>query len=381
MVAGVKQCGDRQMQRSHAAGGADGADPALQRGQPLFQHRGGRVRDPCIDVAGALEVEQRCGVFGILEHVRGGLIDRGTARAPVTGSGCCPACRLRVSKLGGFGAGMVTLRRWEAGRRGGANCDEALVGRTPYCAFPAPETMRGRLSWKRQTRVDARFRSLDDKIILINHSNIFEVPEKSRRSADDVTRLKYPWPNVAPRESVKLSGSDDADISCDRCLASASERRGSHADLAGAQRCGVGCGDQLSDPGRISVDGSSDLSGLANRIAEPARDRRQNRGCGAGRDSYRHRRADRLGGAGLLLPPQAGFHHVLYHALSRIHRGTLADSGLGELRGAAALSCRRRDDDGRHRFAAAGAQRAGIPSAWHLDPGRRHQPVHARRSD
>jgi hypothetical protein len=36
------------------------------------------------------------------------------------------------------------------------------------------------------------FQSFDDRIILTNHSNIFEVSEKSDRSAHDVTRLKYP---------------------------------------------------------------------------------------------------------------------------------------------------------------------------------------------
>ena len=43
MVAGAKQGGDRQMQRRHAARGADRADATLQRGQPLFQHRRGRI--------------------------------------------------------------------------------------------------------------------------------------------------------------------------------------------------------------------------------------------------------------------------------------------------------------------------------------------------
>ena len=42
---------------------------------------------------------------------------------------------------------------------------------------------------------------------------------------------------------------------------------------------------------------------------------------GAGRDPYRDRRADRLGGARLLPPPQARVHDVLYDALSGICRG------------------------------------------------------------
>src|SRR6266545_7021140 len=38
----------------------------------------------------------------------------GAARAPVTGSGCWPACRLRVSNAGDFGPGMVSLGRARA---------------------------------------------------------------------------------------------------------------------------------------------------------------------------------------------------------------------------------------------------------------------------
>ena len=55
---------------------------------------------------------------------------------------------------------------------------------------------------------------------------------------------------------------------------------------------------------------------------------RQDRGGRAGRHSYRDRRADRMGGAGLLPPPQAGVHDLLYDPLSGIHRGALDHSGV-----------------------------------------------------
>ncbi len=38
MVAGIEQRGDGQMQRGHAARGADRADAAFERGEPLLEH-------------------------------------------------------------------------------------------------------------------------------------------------------------------------------------------------------------------------------------------------------------------------------------------------------------------------------------------------------
>ena len=66
------------------------------------------------------------------------------------------------------------------------------------------------------------------------------------------------------------------------------------------------------------------------RIALPNRREiaSQDRGGSAGRDPHRDRGADRLGGAGLLPPPQARFHDLLYDALSGIYRGALHHSGL-----------------------------------------------------
>ena len=43
VVASVEQGRDCQMHRGHAASRADGADPALKRGEPLLEHRSGRV--------------------------------------------------------------------------------------------------------------------------------------------------------------------------------------------------------------------------------------------------------------------------------------------------------------------------------------------------
>ena len=58
VVAGIEQRRDRQMQRRHAARRADRADAAFQRGEPLLEHRRRRIRNPGVDVPGALEIEQ-----------------------------------------------------------------------------------------------------------------------------------------------------------------------------------------------------------------------------------------------------------------------------------------------------------------------------------
>ncbi len=78
---------------------------------------------------------------------------------------------------------------------------------------------------------------------------------------------------------------------------------------------------------------------IAERIEEVAH----------GRDPYRDRGTDRLVVAGLLPPPQPGFHDLLYDALFGIHRGALADPGLVQLCRAAAFSRGRRDDHGSRR--------------------------------
>ena len=75
------QRGDRQMQRRLAAGRGDRANAAFERCHPLFEHRIGRIADPRIDVARALEVEQRGGVVAGFEHEGGGEVDRHSARA------------------------------------------------------------------------------------------------------------------------------------------------------------------------------------------------------------------------------------------------------------------------------------------------------------
>src|SRR5258707_7409197 len=133
-------------------------------------------------------------------------------------------------------------------------------------------------------------------------------PEKGRSTH----RLRHTFEiSLAERRELRisnLSGSRNADIDCDRRVASAGERRGSYVNLVGPQRLGAWRRNRLSDPRRVSLLRRSDLSGLADSLAEPARDCRQDRGGIAGGHSYRDRRPDRLGGARLFPPPQACFH-------------------------------------------------------------------------
>jgi hypothetical protein len=80
MPAGAHQSGDRQVHGGLAAGRADRADAALERGDALLEDRDGGVADARVDVAGALQVEQRRRVVGRVEHVGGGLVYRHRAR-------------------------------------------------------------------------------------------------------------------------------------------------------------------------------------------------------------------------------------------------------------------------------------------------------------
>ncbi len=54
---------------------------AFERGDPLLQHRAGRVGDAGIDVAEGLQAEQRCGMIDVFEHEGGCLVDRRDAGA------------------------------------------------------------------------------------------------------------------------------------------------------------------------------------------------------------------------------------------------------------------------------------------------------------
>ena len=74
----------RDRLRGLAARRRQRADATLERGDPLLEHRLGRVHDPGVDVAELGEAEQVGGVLGVAEDERGRLVDR---HRPCAGGG------------------------------------------------------------------------------------------------------------------------------------------------------------------------------------------------------------------------------------------------------------------------------------------------------
>ncbi len=109
------QGGDAQEQRRLAARRADRPDAALERGQPLLQHRDGRVGDARIDVPGPFQVEQRRRLVGVFEHVGGGLVDRHRPRAGGR-IGVLPGVKAERVELEQLGVEHGGLAGVEAGR-------------------------------------------------------------------------------------------------------------------------------------------------------------------------------------------------------------------------------------------------------------------------
>ena len=67
--------------RGVAGGDREAGGAAFERGDALLQHGIGRIADAGVDVAERLQAEQRGGVIDVIEHERGGLVDRRGARA------------------------------------------------------------------------------------------------------------------------------------------------------------------------------------------------------------------------------------------------------------------------------------------------------------
>ena len=80
-VAGLQQLLQHDDLRGMARGDRKRRGSALEGCDALLQHGVGRIADAGIDVAEGLQSEQRGGMIGIVEHERGGLIDRRRARA------------------------------------------------------------------------------------------------------------------------------------------------------------------------------------------------------------------------------------------------------------------------------------------------------------
>ena len=81
LVARLHQRVEDQELRGVAGGHRQRRRAALERGDPLLQHRLGRVHDAGVDVAELLQAEQRGGMVDVVEDEGRRLVDRRRARA------------------------------------------------------------------------------------------------------------------------------------------------------------------------------------------------------------------------------------------------------------------------------------------------------------
>ncbi len=75
LVSGAGQGEDGQGFGGLAGGGGQRRRASFEGGDPLLEDVGGRVHDAGVDVAEFLQAEEAGGVVGVLEDVRGGLVD------------------------------------------------------------------------------------------------------------------------------------------------------------------------------------------------------------------------------------------------------------------------------------------------------------------
>ncbi len=81
VVAGAGEAREGDVLRAEAAGGGDGAEPALEARDALLEARDGRVGESRVDVAVLLQGEPGGGIRRVVEDERGRLVDRERAGA------------------------------------------------------------------------------------------------------------------------------------------------------------------------------------------------------------------------------------------------------------------------------------------------------------
>ena len=128
-----------------ARGGGDRGAPALEAGDPLLQHRDGRVGQPRIDVAEIVQVEERGGVVDVVEHIGRRLIDRRRARAGRRigrGAGMDRAGLEAVVEVARRRGALLRPARQR--RRRGAVADDAAIDAAPrqFAAEPPELDLR-----------------------------------------------------------------------------------------------------------------------------------------------------------------------------------------------------------------------------------------------
>ena len=172
----------------------------LQRSDPLFQNRAGRVADAGVDVAEGLQAEERGGVVHVVEHEGGGLIDRRGARA---GGG--------VGRRAGVDrkrreAGLAVSHRKNLQRifLAGALQDRRCVGDAAVHENPLP-VLRGEAETALAVRVRGRLRKslvrrrphpcgiypgLDPRLACASGARPFDQARQRARAAEDDRRVR-----------------------------------------------------------------------------------------------------------------------------------------------------------------------------------------------
>ena len=131
-VARLQQGLEHQELRRVARGGGERGAPAFQARHPLLQHRDGGIVQSVIDVTEVVQVEQRRGVVGVVEHIGRGLVDR---RDPRAGGGIGGGAGVHGAGLEAVGdivrGGRVAARAGRRRRRGRLVADDAGIDPAP----------------------------------------------------------------------------------------------------------------------------------------------------------------------------------------------------------------------------------------------------------
>src|SRR5262245_32309862 len=163
----------------------------------------------------------------------------------------------------------------------------------------------------------------------------------------------------------------DEDFGCNRCVASADQRRGAHTRILDHRRARLGLDARFSYAGWLRLPTIADLSWPALRRAETGRNRQAHRAYSARCDSCCHRGTNRPLRAALLPAARPAVHHKLHDPLPRVYRrARTAPRGM-ELRGAAPFSRPRGCHHGLDAVAGGGVDRTRLSTLEDVEPWRR----------
>ena len=138
-VARLQQREKGQELRRVPRGRRDRRASALERRDALLQHGDGRIAQARVDMAEIMQVEQRRGVLGVLEHIGRSLIDRRDPRAGRSVRHGAGVDRLGLESVVGLGARLAFANGLARRRRRRVAGDDAGVDSAPgeFAAEPA----------------------------------------------------------------------------------------------------------------------------------------------------------------------------------------------------------------------------------------------------